>query len=124
MQYEWQDHTIEVTGSWAGKYLYLAPEYTLMLDGDVLESLGGPRMRPELEAIIEDEEGNTHHIKAQLLSLAGFRPMCTLSIGEEIVAEEKIRVQNLLNPFLVLFILLASMGMLYVGPEVIRGLLK
>lgn len=124
MKYTWQDHIIEVTGSWVGKYLYLAPEYTLTLDGEVLETLGGPRMRPELEAIIEDEEGNTHHLKAKLLSLAGVRPLCTLSIGEEVVAQENIRVANLLNPFLVVFILVATMGMLYVGPEVIRGLLK
>lgn len=124
MQYSWKGHTIEVTGNWVGKYLYLAPEYTMTLDGDVLERQGGPRMRPELEAIIEDEEGNTHHIKAQLLSLAGVNPQCTLTIGEEVVARENVRVQNLLNPFLVLFIFVATIGMLYVGPDVIRGFLR
>ena len=124
MQYMWNEHTIEITGNWTGKYLYMAPEYTMSLDGEVLDTQGGPRMRPTLEAIIEDEQGQTHRLTAEVLSLAGMRPSCTLSIADDVVAQQKLRVQNILNPFLVLFIILSTLGMLYVGPEVIRDILK
>lgn len=124
MEYDWHGHTIKITGNWVGKYLYLVPQYELWLDDERLDQIGGPRLRPKLEAIIEDEEGQTHHINVELLSIAGIRPLCTLSIGEEVVMEEKLRVENVLNPFLVLFILASTMVMLYVGPDVLRSLIK
>lgn len=124
MEYDWNGHTLKVTGNWVGKYLYLAPEYELWLDDERIDRIGGPRLRPKMEAIIEDEDGDTHHIGVELLSIAGMRPMCTLTVGEEIVKEEKLRVENIINPFLVLFILASTMIMLYLGPDVLRTYIK
>lgn len=121
MQHQWRDHTITIKGDWVGRYLYLAPKYELLVDDQQLDASGGPRLRPTLEGIVEDEEGKSHHIKAELLSIFGFRPSCTLMIDDEIVFEDKIRVENILNPFLMLFILGATLVMLYLGPEVLRG---
>lgn len=121
MEYQWNGHTFKVRGDWVGRYLYLAPRYELWCDDQQIAASGGARLRPTLEAIVEDEEGKSHHVKAELLSIFGFRPSCTLTIGEEVVQTEKVRVENLLNPFLMLFILGATLLMLYLGPEVLRS---
>ena len=121
MKHEWRGHTLKITGDWVGRYLYLAPRYELWCDDQQLDASGGPKLRPTLEAVLEDEDGATHVVKAELLSIFGFRPTCTLTIGDQIVAEQRVPVQNLLNPFLMLFILLSTLVMLYLGPEVLRS---
>lgn len=148
METTWQGHSIKVTGNWIARYLFLAPQYELWLDDKRLDVSGGPRMRPRLEAIIEtdgvapseeedmdeneaekddekdDETTTRHHIEAHVLSIAGFRPLCELSIDGQLVHSERVKVQNILNPFLLLFIMIATSWMLYVGPDVLRSYLQ
>ncbi len=120
MEFEWKDHTLKVTGDWTLRWLFLAPDYELWLDDERLDCQGGPRLRSCLEAIYEDDDGQLHHIEAELLSIVGFRPSCELSIEGELVATEQVRVRNFINPFLVLAILCSVAVMLYVGPDVIE----
>ncbi len=143
METTWQGHSIKVTGNWIARYLFLAPQYELWLDDTRLDVGGGPRMRPRLEAIIELEDADEHtedtdeddeseasqeitrhHIEAHVLSIAGLRPMCELSIDGQLVHAERVKVENILNPFLLLFILIATSWMLYIGPDVLRTYLQ
>jgi hypothetical protein len=123
MQTQWKGHTLKVTGNWPGRWLYLAPDYELWLDDQRLDRCGGPRLRPKLEAVYEDESGELHHIEADLISIVGMRPNCTISVEGEVLHSECVRVDNILNPFLMIFIMLATVVMLYVGPDVLRSLL-
>lgn len=119
MKSEWNGHTIEIKGNWTLRWLYLAPDYELWIDDQRLDRTGGPRLSPKLEAMVEDE-GEIYHIEAEILSIAGWRPRCDLSVGGELVVSERIEVENFLNPFLVIFILAATSLMLYLGPTVLR----
>lgn len=120
MEAKWKDHTLKVTGNWTGRWIFLAPDYELWLDDQLLDKSGGPRLHPRLEAIFEDENGDLHHIEAELLSVIGYRPHCEIFVEGEVIAADKVRVENFLNPFLMLFILLATAVMFFVGPEVVR----
>lgn len=119
MNVDWNDHTLEITGDWTGRWLFLAPEYELWLDDQCLDRCGGPRTRPILEALYEEESGEIHHIEAELVSLIGHRPRCQVSVDGELVSSDRVRVQNFLNPFLVISILISTAIMLYLGPEVL-----
>jgi len=119
MKAEWNGHTIEIKGNWTLRWLYLAPDYELWIDDQRLDRTGGPRLSPKLEAMVEDE-GEIFHIEADILSIAGWRPRCDLSVGGEMITSERIQVENFLNPFLVIFILAATSVMLYLGPTVLR----
>lgn len=119
MEVQWNDHTLKVTGDWTIRWLFLAPDYELWLDDQLLDRQGGPRLRSHLEAIYEDEDGERHHIEAHLLSIVGYKPRCELSVEGDLVASEHVRVQNFINPFLVLAILFSVAVMIYVGPDVV-----
>ncbi|MFB6264452.1 MAG: hypothetical protein ABEL76_12640 [Bradymonadaceae bacterium] len=120
MEIEWNGHTLEVSGDWTYRWLFLAPEYELKIDGQLLDRGGGPVPRPHLEGLFEDESGEIHHIEADLLSIFGFQPTCDLAVDEEPVASDKVHVDNILNPFLVLFILVATAAMVWVGPDLLQ----
>jgi hypothetical protein len=120
LEVEWNGHTIEVSGNWTWRWLYLAPIYELRIDGEFVDRVGGPRTRPRLEAIVEDEDGEVYHIGAELLSLVGYKPSCEISIEGEIVQSGRVRVENFLNPFLVLIIVISTGVMLYLGPDIIQ----
>ena len=120
MEAKWKDHTLKVTGNWTARWLFLAPEYELWLDDQSLDVQGGPRLHPVLEAIYEDEDGQLHHIEAELVSVIGYKPRCELSIEGEVLASDSIRVQNFLNPFFFFFFLISTAVMLYVGPDVLE----
>lgn len=120
MEAKWKDFTLRVTGDYSGKWLFLAPEYELWIDDQLLDHSGGPRLSPKMEAIFEDEDGSHHHIEASLLSIVGFRPSCEITVEGEPLAAGNVRVQNFLNPFLVIFIIVSTIYMIYVGPDVIR----
>lgn len=122
MKAEWKGHTITVTGNWTLRWLYLAPDYELWIDDQRLDRSGGPRLSPKLEAMVE-EDGEIHHIEADILSIAGWRPQCDLKVGGEPLLSERIEVENFINPFLVIVILASTAVMLYVGPTVLRQLL-
>ena len=121
METSWNDHQIKITGNWTGRWLFLAPDYELWIDDTKLDRRGGPRLNPKLEGIVEDEDGTLHHIAAEIVSIIGVRPSVMLTVEGEEIAQGKVKVQNLLNPFLVLFILVAVLAMLYVGPDVLRS---
>ncbi len=123
MEAKWKDHTLKVTGNWTGRWLFLAPEYELWLDDLQLDRTGGPRLGPRLEAIYEDESGDLHHIEADLVSVVGYNPECEISVEGEVLKTGNVRVENFLNPFLMIFILLATAVMIYVGPDVLRQIL-
>ncbi len=120
LEVEWKGHTLQVSGNWTWRWLYLAPIYELHIDGEFVDRAGGPRVRPHLEAIVEDEDGQMYHVAAELLSLVGFKPNCDISVDGEVVGSGPVRVQNFLNPFLVLIILISTGVMLYLGPDVLR----
>jgi hypothetical protein len=122
MDVDWKGHKVKITGNWTGRWLFLAPDYELWVDDQKVDRAGGPRLSPKLEAIIEDEEGQMHHIEAEVLSIVGWKPRVELSIAGEHVASGRVVVENLLNPFLVIFILVSTAVMLYVGPDVLRTL--
>lgn len=124
MEVKWNDHTLKVTGNWTGRWLYLAPDYELWIDDQRIDRSGGPRVRPRLEGVFEDEQGQLHHIEADLVSIVGIRPLCEISVEGNILATDRVRVQNILNPLLLLIIVLSTIVMLYVGPEVLRDLLS
>lgn len=123
MEVQWKDHTLRVTGNWTARWLFLAPEYELWLDDELLDSGGGPRLRPVLEAIYEDEKGDQHHIEAELVSVLGLRPNCDICVEGELIANDRVQVENFLNPFLVLAIIVSTAVMVYVGPDVVRDYL-
>jgi hypothetical protein len=123
MEVQWKEHTLKVTGNWTARWLFLAPEYQLWLDDELLDSSGGPRLHPTLEAIYEDEAGKRHHITAELVSIVGFKPSCDVSIEGDLLSSQKVRVDNFLNPFLMLAIIISTAVMLYVGPDVISEFL-
>ena len=120
METEWNGHSLRVTGNWTARWLFLAPDYELWIDDERIDRAGGPRLRPRLEAVVEDEDGELHHLEADILSIIGWKPMCELTVEGELLKAENIRVQNFLNPFLVVIILASTIVMLYLGPEVLR----
>lgn len=120
MQVQWNDHTISVKGNWTARWLFLAPDYELWLDDQRVDRTGGPRLHPKLEAVVEDEEGELHHIEADILSIVGWRPSCDLTVEGEVVESGTISVENFLNPFLILVIIASTIVMLYIGPDVLR----
>jgi hypothetical protein len=120
MQVDWQGHQLEVRGDWPARWLYLAPEYILEVDGTEAARSGGPVVRPHLEAMFEDEEGELHHLEAELLSIVGFRPRCQISVDGDPLETRRVPVRNVLNPFLALIILVSTAIMLYLGPDVLR----
>lgn len=115
----WRGHDIAVSGDWTLRWLFLTPTYTLWIDGEKVESVSGPRITPSLDAVLEAPSGEAYHLKATLTSIIGYRPPCKIMIEEEVIAQGDLRVANFLNPFLVLFILIATGAMLYVGPDVV-----
>lgn len=131
METTWRGHTLRVTGNWVARYLFLAPQYELWLDDVRLDASGGPRIRPRLEAIIEDpgeetaadSEPTRYHVEAHIFSIAGVRPRCEICIDGTPVHSDRVRVDNLLNPFLLLFIMVTTSWMLYVGPDILRAYL-
>ncbi len=123
MKVQWSDHTLAVTGDWTGRWLFLAPEYELWVDDESVDCLGGPRTRPLLEALYEDEDGEIHHIEAELVSILGYKPRCEISVDGKLIGSDHVRVKNFLNPFLMLSILISTAVMLYVGPDVLRQIL-
>lgn len=120
MEADWRGHKLSVRGDWPARWLFLAPQYELWLDETKLDTAGGPRMNPRLEAIYEDEDGKRHLISAQLLSIIGFRPNCELSVEGELIKVDKVPVANVINPLLILFIIIAVSFMFWVGPQVLR----
>jgi hypothetical protein len=122
LEVEWNGHTLEVSGNWTWRWLFLAPIYELHIDGQFVDRTGGPRVRPRLEAVVEDEAGDVHHVVAELVSLVGFKPSCEVSVEGEVISDGRLRVDNFLNPFLILVILASTGVMLYLGPDVIRSL--
>lgn len=123
MQAEWQGHTISVKGNWTARWLWLAPDYELYIDDERVDRTGGPRLHPKLEAVVEDDDGELHHIEAEILSVIGWKPSCELTVEGETVASERIVVDNFINPFLILFIFASTIVMLWVGPDVLRSYL-
>lgn len=121
MEVQWKEHTLRVTGDWTARWLFMAPDYELWLDEQRLDRSGGPRLNHRLEAIFEDEQGEHHHIEANLVSIAGFKPRCNIQVAGQSLAQGHVPVQNILNPFLIIVILLSTVVMLYVGPDVVRG---
>lgn len=121
MKAEFQGHTLEVRGDWTYRWLYLAPEYELLIDGDRVDLGGGLVVRPRLEALLDSGDGEPHLIEVELLSIAGIRPRCELSIDGEIQDTGRVAVRNVLNPFLVLVIIVSTVIMLYLGPDVLRA---
>ena len=117
---QWKGHTLRVVGTWSARWLYLAPDYELWLDDQKVDRSGGPVPRPHLEGIFEDDDGQMHHIEATLLSIIGYNPSCDIRVEGDTLARGRVRVDNFLNPFLVIFILAATTVMLYVGPDVLR----
>ncbi len=135
MECSWKNHSIRITGNWVARYLFLAPQYELWLDDQRIDAQGGPRLHPKLEAIVELEDDTSeddpsseeiprYHIEANILSIAGLRPLCELTIDGEPVSSERIKVENTLNPFLVIFILITTSWMLYIGPDVLRSYIQ
>lgn len=122
METEWKGYQISVRGNWTLRWLYLAPDYELWVGETRLDRRGGPRLNPKLEGLIEDKDGTLHHLSADIVSLIGYRPSVQITIEGENIASGKIKVQNFLNPFLVIFILISVVAMFYVGPTVLRDL--
>jgi hypothetical protein len=120
MEAQWREHTLSVRGDWPARWLFLAPSYELWLDDTLLDKVGGPRMHARLEAIYEDEDGARHLISAEVLSIIGFRPSCELTVGGELLKKERVRVENFINPLLIIFIIGAICSMFIVGPKVLR----
>ena len=123
MELQWNEHTVEVRGDWTARWFFLAPEYELCVDGECIDRVGGPNLRPTMEGIIDtgdEDDGADPHIQAEVMSLFGFRPRCTVTVDGEQLGSDRIQVANVLNPFLVLVILAAAGVMLYVGPEVLQ----
>lgn len=126
MQFQYDDHTLEVTGNWTGRWLFLAPEYELHIDGECVDTVGGPQLQPLLEATIDTDdetEGSGRFVQAELTSVLGYRPRCTLRVDGQEVDSQRVRVDNFLNPILVLVILASLLVMLYVGPDVVENYL-
>ena len=123
MQAEWQGHTISISGNWTARWLWLAVDYEMKIDDERVDRAGGPRMHPKLEAVVEDEDGELHHIEADILSVIGWRPSCEITVEGEVLESGNIHVENFINPFLILFILVSTAVMIYLGPEVLRAYL-
>lgn len=121
LEVEWRGHKVEISGRWGWRWLYLAPTYELHIDGQFADRIGGPRVHPRLEAMVEDEEGAVHHITADLVSIAGIRPSCEVAVNEEAIAQGNVRVEDFLHPLLIFVILVSTGVMLYLGPEVLRA---
>src|SRR5690554_7560551 len=65
LEVEWKGHTVAVSGSWNWRWLFLTPTYELHIDDEFVDRIGGPRIHPRLEAMVEDESGEVHHITAR-----------------------------------------------------------
>lgn len=120
MEAEWNGHTLKVTGNWTARWLFLAPVYELWLDDQRLARSGGPRLHPDLVAVVVDEDGKEHHVEADVLSVIGFKPSCDLIVEGEVIHSGRVVVENFINPFLVIIILASTIVMIVVGPEVLR----
>lgn len=123
MEAEWQGHTISLRGNWTARWLWLAPDYEMWIDDQRVDKTGGPRLHPKLEAVVEDEDGKLHHVEADILSVVGWRPSCELTVEGELLEAGNIRVENVLNPILILVIIVSTIVMVIVGPEVLRSYL-
>ncbi|MFB6372103.1 MAG: hypothetical protein ABEN55_03080 [Bradymonadaceae bacterium] len=121
MRADFHGHTLEVRGDWTYRWLYLAPDYELLLDGDRVDLGGGLVVRPRLEAMVDTGDDQPHLIEVELLSIAGLRPRGELSIDGEVVETGRVPVRNVLNPFLVLVIIVSTAIMIYLGPDVLRA---
>lgn len=124
METKWNGYDISVRGNWTARWLFLAPDYELWVGQTQLDKKGGPRLSPKLEGLIEDKEGKLHHVVADVISIIGYNPSVQITVEGENVASGNVRVQNFLNPFLVIFILVSTVVMIYVGPSVLRDLLN
>lgn len=120
LEVEWKGHTVAVSGSWNWRWLFLAPTYELHIDGEFVDRVGGPRVHPRLEAMVEDESGQVHHLTADLVSIVGIRPACEIAVGGEVLKSGKVDVQDFLHPLLIFIILISTGIMIYLGPEVLR----
>ena len=121
MELQWNDHTLRVTGNFNGTWFFLTPEYQLWIDDECVDSHGVPTTRPRLDVTFEDDDGTQHEIEAELFSIVGFKPRCEVQIDGDLISTDNVRVQNILNPFLVLVIILSMAVMYFVGPEVLRA---
>ena len=121
MQSQWRGHTLEVRGDWTFRWLYLAPDYELLVDGESADTTGGPLVQPRLEAMVEREDGSMHHVEAEILSIVGLRPRCRIDVDGEEHERGHVAVANVLNPFLMLVIIVSTGIMLYLGPDAIRA---
>ncbi len=116
---DWNGRKLIVKGDWTARWLFLCPDYELWLDDEKLDRAGGPVLQPKLEAVIEDEDGELHHITANLVSILGFNPVCEIEIEGEAFASGNVRVENFLNPFLIITIIGSVIVMMMLGPEVL-----
>lgn len=123
MQFDWRKTSVEIKGDWPMRWLFLAPDYSLYVDGDPVDRAGGPLLRPRLEATFEDHENRLRHIECSILSIAGIRPRCDVSIDGTLVESGRVSMENLLNPVLMLIIIVSTGIMLYLGPSVLQGYL-
>lgn len=121
LEVEWKGHKLAVSGRWTWRWLFLAPIYELHVDGTFVDRTGGPRVRPRLETLVETEDGQVHHITADLLSIVGIRPNCDITIGDEVIHSGRVDVEDFLHPFLIFIILISTGIMIYLGPEVLRA---
>lgn len=121
LEVEWYGHTVVVSGCWNWRWLFLAPTYELHIDDEFVDRIGGPRINPRLEAMVEDEQGQVHHFTADLVSIVGIRPACEIAVDDELIAKGKVKVQDFLHPLLIFIILFSTGIMIYLGPEVLRA---
>jgi hypothetical protein len=121
LEVDWKGHKLSVSGQWTWRWLFLAPTYELHIDDEFVDRIGGPRVRPRLEAIVEDQDGEVHHITADLLSLVGIRPSCEIAVEGKVISSGKVDVQDFLHPLLIFVILVSTGIMIYLGPEVLRA---
>lgn len=122
MQVEWYDRCVEVEGDWPARWLFLAPDYELYVDGECVDRAGGPIIRPRLAATL-DRDDRQHRVECEILSIAGLHPRCELSVDGESIKTGRVSMRNILNPILALIILISTGIMLYLGPTVLRAYL-
>ena len=114
MSAEHEGRTYTVEGDWPARYLFLAPLYTLSIDGEARARAGGVRVNPTLES---------GEAVVALTSWAGLNPSARLFVGGRLIASGRVRTQNQLNPALVLFIVATIGVMFWLGPDALRRLL-
>jgi hypothetical protein len=119
MQTTWNDRDIEICGDWTARWLYLAPVYELKVDGETVDETSGPFVKPYLETTLQDDADKYHELRVEILSLAGIRPKCDIIVDGDVFDSGRIKVQNLLNPALVFFIVISICFMLLIGPKLL-----